>query len=261
MPRVVSPTAKKQQLRCVRHFAVVSRQLVLPDRPTDSQPLVQVAKRAAREKFIKDPRLLDLFMAASAPAAAMQNRSDAQSPRSKGGDAAYSSDDRPLLSGAQAADIVWACGLLQWLPDEGGRLEHLLKLIALAAASPSGIDGWHVTNAVWALDRLGGFEPEMARAGLYRGNKAIEELREKVASLPFRAIPSLFEGLRVEDFRKEVDFGRDEILLGGGKVYRAANVPFSLPVDVVSAHDQSFPMVVDPRKSHLRFICRQRTSA
>lgn len=205
-----------------------------------------------------DPRLKAVFMAASSPAAATNQ----------------------ALSGPQAADIVWACGLLCWLPadddteggdvvaaaataaasDSGGssrRLAQLVELVARTASAKSGIDDGHVTNVLWALERLGVSAPpteitekratghqqqaekggeEISRAGpgvetaaiagngegggreAWKGNKAVQELRRKVESLPFRAIPSLFEGLRVEDFKEEVAFGRDEILLGGGKV-------------------------------------------
>lgn len=169
------------------------------------------------------------------------------------------------LSGPQAADVVWACGLLQWLPaDEDGaaasgghrRLAQLVGLVARAASSETGIDDGHVTNVLWALERLGvskspaekkekvcetepareaetpiaapgrgtkaavetGGEGGSGGRGAWEGDEAVEELRSRVKKLPFRAIPSLFEGLRVEDFRDEVAFRRDEILLGGGKV-------------------------------------------
>lgn len=140
--------------------------------------------------------------------------------------------------------------------DGQARLAQLVEFVARAASSKSGIDDWNVTNVVWALDRLGvaadttsvadvaeveaaaavvvpgegpgGKEGEggvvdaaedgRGRARHLVGTGAVEELRERVERLPFRAIPSLFEGLRVEDFREEVAFGRDEILLGGGKV-------------------------------------------
>lgn len=162
---------------------------------------------------------------------------------------------------------MWACGLLQWLPadDDGAaasgghrRLAQLVALVARAASSETGIDDGHVTNVLWALERLGvskspeekkrkkkACEAEAAReaetpiaapgrgakaavetegkggsggGGVWEGDEAVEELRSRVENLPFRAIPSLFEGLRVEDFRDEVAFRRDEILLGGGKV-------------------------------------------
>lgn len=178
-----------------------------------SQGLVGVTKQTVRERVVKDPRLLDLFMAASAPAAPTLQQN--LQPR---GVAVLASDRRPLLSGAQAADIVWACGLLRWLPSDDSRLEKLLELVAQTAGSPSGIDGWHITNVVWALDRLNRLKSEADRAVFCRGNGAIDDLRKRVTPLPFRAISSLFEGLRVEDFTKEVAFGRDEIQLGGGKV-------------------------------------------
>lgn len=183
--------------------------------------MVQEAKKEARNKLLKDPRLLELFMAASAPAAATNTNAG----------------ERLRLSAPQVADIVWACGLLRWRPSDEQRLGQLIELVAKAASSGGGLDGWHVTNVVWALDRLGSPAPAAAGAtaaaareepavllggenrGTVRGfGGAVEELRERVARLPFRAIPSLFDGLRVEDFRKEVAFGRDEILLGGGKV-------------------------------------------
>lgn len=130
--------------------------------------------------------------------------------------------------------------------DGQARLARLVEFVARAASSKSSIDDWNVTNVVWAIDRLGvaaenaveavppgeGEEDEEGETGgvaatggegrggarFLVGTRAIEELRERVERLPFRAIPSLFEGLRVEDFREEVAFGRDEILLGGGKV-------------------------------------------
>lgn len=181
-----------------------------------SQALVGVTKQTVRERMVKDPRLLDLFMAASAPAA--QTLQQDLQPQLSRGVVVLASDRRPLLSGAQAADIVWACGLLRWLPSDDNRLEKLLELVARAAESPSGIDGWHITNVVWALDRLDGLKSEADRGVFCRGSGAIDGLRERVAPLPFRAISSLFEGLRVEDFTKEVAFRRDEIKLGGGKV-------------------------------------------
>lgn len=176
----------------------------------------------ARNELLKNPTLLALFMAASAPAAVTTT--------DPGG--------RPGLSAPQAADIVWACGLLRWRPSDDQRLGQLVEIVAKAARSDGDLDGWHVTNVVWALDRLGALAPaasvtvaaareeEEEKAVIGGGDRgtrlgfrgASEELRERVALLPFRAIPSLFEGLRVEDFREEVAFGRDEILLGGGKV-------------------------------------------
>lgn len=173
---------------------------------------------------MKDPKLLDLFMAASAsapaaPAPAAATLTDSRPPsaaRAGGG-----AGGRHLLSAAQAADIVWACGLLRWLPDDGNdppRLAQLVELVARAAASTSSFNGWHVTNVVWALDRLQADAVAGEGEGLWAGSGAAGELRGRAERLPFRAIPSLFEGLRVEDFREEVAFGRDEILLGGGKV-------------------------------------------
>lgn len=207
---------EKQQQHCC-----MSR--CLTGTPDGSQAVVGVAKRTAREKVVKDPRLLDLFMAASAPAASTFPQDlQPQSPRAPGGVAVLAADRRPLLSGAHAADIVWACGLLRWLPSDGSRLEKLLELVARTAESPSGIDGWHITNAVWTLDRLDWLKSEADRGVFCHGSGAIDGLRERVASLPFRAISSLFEGLRVEDFTKEVAFGRDEIQLGGGKVRQTA---------------------------------------
>lgn len=200
--------------------------LLVPRATTHTHPyvpqhLVQEAKTEARNELLKDPRLLDLFMAASAPAAVTTT--------DPGG--------RPGLSAPQAADIVWACGLLRWRPSDDQRLGQLAELVAKAARSDGDLDGWHVTNVVWALDRLGALAPaaratvaaarEDEEKAVIRGGDrgtglgfrgAAEELRNRVAVLPFRAIPSLFEGLRVEDFREEVAFGRDEILLGGGKV-------------------------------------------
>lgn len=222
------------------------------------QPLVQVSRQTAREAVLADPRLQALFLAASSPAAG-------------GGETAAepAGGTNQALSGPQAADVVWACGLLQWLPaDDGGaaaasgghrRLAQLVGLVARAASSETGIDDGHVTNVLWALERLGvstspaekqtkkkACEAEAAREaetpitapgrgakaaietegkgaswgrGAWEGDAAVEELRRRVEDLPFRAIPSLFEGLRVEDFRDEVAFRRDEILLGGGKVW------------------------------------------
>lgn len=194
--------------------------------------------------------------------------------------AASSPATNQALSGPQAADIVWACGLLRWLPtdddteggdasaggsggDGGRRLAQLVELVARTASAKNGIDGGHVTNVLWALERLGVSAPpadntekratgqqqaeeeggEDTARGVPReettatawkgegggkeaweGRRAVEELRRRVENLPFRAIPSLFEGLRVEDFKEEVAFGRDEILLGGGKVSSAAAV-------------------------------------
>ncbi|CAN0061635.1 unnamed protein product [Scytosiphon promiscuus] len=237
-----------------------------------AKPLVRVAKQAERDALLHDPRLHAVFMAASAPAAIAGDDTAAPAP-------APAPTGVQALSGPQAADIVWACGLLRWLPQadnfdgpegergghEGaggaGRLAGLVRLVARAASSRSGIDDGHVTNVLWALERLGvptqevgeeifagvaGIaggaaaaaataqevvpEGDRERGGagdgggsadggvLLEGNWAVEELRKRVEGLPFRAIPSLFEGLRVEDFREEVAFGRDEILLGGGKV-------------------------------------------
>lgn len=198
-----------------------------------SQALVQNDKKSARDETRKDPRLFDIFMAASTSVAAINIPPSPESgieDRRAGG--------RHALSAPQAADIVWACGLLQWLPGDNGshvRFAQLVELVARTASSKSGIDDWHTTNVVWALDRLGlagataPAESETTAAdegdSLATENRvggdtstAVKELREKVESLPFQAIPSLFEELRVEDFREEVAFGRDDIQLGGGKV-------------------------------------------
>ncbi|CAM9860444.1 unnamed protein product [Ectocarpus sp. 12 AP-2014] len=224
-----------------------------------AKPLVQVSRQTAREAVLVDPRLQALFLAACSPAAADSGETAAEP--APGG-------TNQFLSGPQAADVVWACGLLRWLPaddDEGAaasggnhRLAQLVALVARAASSEAGIDDGHVTNVLWALERLGVSKPpaekkkkkkareaEAAReaetpiavpgrgakaavetegkggsggGGVWEGDEAVEELRSRVENLPFRAIPSLFEGLRVEDFRNEVAFRRDEILLGGGKV-------------------------------------------
>ncbi|CAM9590120.1 unnamed protein product [Ectocarpus sp. 13 AM-2016] len=225
-----------------------------------AKPLVQVSRQTAREAVLADPRLHALFLAASSPATADDGETAAEPPAGGG--------TNQSLSGPQAADVLWACGLLQWLPadDDDGvaasgghhRLARLVALVARAASSEAGIDDGHVTNVLWALERLGVSKPpaekkkkkeackaEVAREaetpiaapargakaaveterkggsngrGAWEGDEAVEELRSRVENLPFRAIPSLFEGLRVEDFRDEVAFRRDEILLGGGKV-------------------------------------------
>lgn len=279
--------------------------------PLPVQALVQEAKRPARETMVKDPRLLDVFLAASAPVATVKvsNSPSRLVDRERWIEAGQHS--RAELSGPQAADIVWACGLLRWLPGSSGsgsggsggndngdinradfvgvekkgpsvsahlmgrvRLEQLVESVAQSAASHTNdVDGWHVTNVVWAIDRLEAVAlqaateraqtavtPTMRRpnttervgpdttkfntfvtvlkengglvdmadsnkgeteegGGLWAGkNLAVRDLRERAERLPFRAVPSLFEGLRVEDFRDEVAFRRDEIHLGGGKV-------------------------------------------
>lgn len=61
------------------------------------------------------------------------------------------------LSGPQAADIVWALGLLQWCPPGGGsrrRLAQLVELVAQTASSKRGIEEGCITNVLWALERL-----------------------------------------------------------------------------------------------------------
>lgn len=245
-----------------------------------TKPLVQVARQAERDALVQDTRLRAVFMAASAPAVTAGD-----DPRSPAAVAGGASSAGQALSGPQAADIVRACGLLRWLPADNaadspegehggrgggggaGRLVDLVELVARAASSRGGIDDGHVTNVLWALERLGistaqtakedsmgtveggrgaagaaaaaeeevvaaarekgrGVAADVVRSGgrgLWEGNRAVEELRKRVEDLPFRAIPSLFEGLRVEDFREEVAFGRDEILLGGGKVRHSSS--------------------------------------
>ncbi|CAM9857387.1 unnamed protein product, partial [Hapterophycus canaliculatus] len=249
-----------------------------------AKPLVRVAKQEERDALLLDPRLHAVFMAASSPAAVTGGdlAAAAAAAAAGGGGGGGGGGGTPAggqaLSGPQAADIVWACGLLRWLPvdnaydPEGehggrdaaggaGRLRELVELVARAASSSNGIDDGHVTNVLWALERLGvstqqageetsagraeeergaaaaAGEREVAAAAAagkehgavsgvvssggrwsWEGNGAMKALRKRVENLPFRAIPTLFEGLRVEDFREEVAFGRDEILLGGGKV-------------------------------------------
>ncbi|CAN0503080.1 unnamed protein product, partial [Ectocarpus sp. 12 AP-2014] len=125
-----------------------------------AKPLVQVSRQTAREAVLADPRLQALFLAACSPAAADGGETAAEP--APGG-------TNQSLSGPQAADVVWACGLLQWLPaddDEGAaasggnhRLAQLVALVARAAYSEAGIDDGHLTNVLWALERLGVSKP------------------------------------------------------------------------------------------------------
>lgn len=208
---------------------------------------MQQGKTREREELLKDPHLHELFMIASRPSSSATARDEAKTysdhvdpaedSRLVGTREGTARGINPELSPSQAADVLWACGLLQWIGDYT-RLMHLVNVVAEAASSVPGVDGWHITNAVWALDRLGldrnpataapessmrwtATPPLMFRgSGDAVGNAAVESLRRKAAQLPFSAIPSLFEGLRVQDFLDEVEFGRDEIMLGGGKVSR-----------------------------------------
>lgn len=208
---------------------------------------MQQGKTREREELLKDPRLHELFMIASRPSSSATAHDEAKTLSNHvdltedsgliGTREGTAGGTTPGLSPSQAADMLWACGLLLWIGDYT-RLMHLVDIIAEAASSVPGVDGWHITNAVWALDRLGldrnpaTAAPESSmrwtatpplmfrRSGDAVVNAAAESLRRKAAQLPFRAIPSLFEGLRVQDFLDEVEFGRDEIMLGGGKVSR-----------------------------------------
>lgn len=169
-----------------------------------------------------DPRLTAVFMAASCPVAAV------------GEPTAPAAATNQTLSGPQAADIVWALGLLQWFPPGGGggrRLAQLVELVAQTASSKRGIEEGYITNVLWALDRLGisapptekkiatgraeagsvvqttkatageeslatvevGVDGEGEAGDTWEGSRAVRELRRRVESLPFRAIPSLFE--------------------------------------------------------------------
>lgn len=179
-----------------------------------------------------DPRLAAVFVAASHPVAAGGEREKTPTAVAATGQ---------TLSGPQAADIVWALGLLQWIPPDDGRrrLAQLVELVERTASSKRGIEEGHITNVLWALERLeisappptetkrateeaqaGGVE-ETAKAtvgegplataevGLdgegeagdtWEGSRAVRELRRRVESLPFRAIPSLF---KVRDVNSE----------------------------------------------------------
>ena len=176
-----------------------------------TQPLVQLAQAPAREALLVDPRLTAVFMAASSPVA--------------GGDEPKAPAATPsqVLSGPQAADIVWALGLLQWCPPGGGgrrRLTQLVELVAQTASSKRGIEEGYITNVLWSLERLdisspparvvetteatmgeeslGAADVGVDSAGeagdaAWEGSRAVRELRRRVDGLPFRAIPSLFK--------------------------------------------------------------------
>lgn len=197
--------------------------------------MAQDDRAASRERLLRDPRLLELFMRASraatrAPPPASREKSvsgaalPGEPPTGPAGRrgvlATGTGEGAEALSACHAADIVWACGLLGWAPDRA-RIGALVELVA-GSLSTEGVDGSRLTNVVWALDRLSGRggEGRGGRPGSEseRWDRAGRVLRERASDLPFQVIPSMFEGLRVEDFRREVDFRRDDIMLGGGKV-------------------------------------------
>ena len=81
----------------------------------------------------------------------------ASSPVAAGGEPKAPAATSPSLSGPQAADIVWALGLLQWCPPGRGgrrRLAQLVELVAQTARSKRGIEEGYITNVLWALERL-----------------------------------------------------------------------------------------------------------
>ncbi|CAM9256336.1 unnamed protein product [Choristocarpus tenellus] len=142
-----------------------------------AKPLTEINNLSLREELLKDPRLKTLFMISS------------------------TYDGRPG-DACQAADVIWACGLLGWCPD----YLWLKGIVDIAEEGAAELRPHHTTTVVWALDRLG----IKGQAGAL--------LRDSVACLPFRTVPSLFQGLTVDDFKIEVPFKRDEIQLGDGKV-------------------------------------------